>query len=185
MFTNEKITQVAAYLLNKAGGRINYTAFLKLLYMADKKMLIEWNVPITYDNWYSMPHGPVLSNTYNLIRGNNVDLSYWSDYIHTIGYDVEVQNQPGDDLLSEAEEEVIASIFEEHGGKTWKQLVAITHDFAEWDDPQGSSKTISYTQVLEIEGFSREKITEIIQNIEIEKSIEKSIASANLENRVK
>jgi hypothetical protein len=46
MFTNEKLTQAAAYLLKAAGGALNYTAFLKLFYLADKKMLVEWGTPI-------------------------------------------------------------------------------------------------------------------------------------------
>ena len=129
MFTNEKTTQVAAYLLKQAGGKLNYTAFLKLLYMADQKMLVESGAPITYDNWFRMPYGPVLSQTYDLIRTPQEKAGYWGEYIRTSGYDIELINHPDDDLLSEAEEETVDSIFEEHGGKRRSELVKLTHDF--------------------------------------------------------
>ena len=172
MFTNEKITQVAACLLKRAERRLNYTAFLKLLYLADKKMLVEWGIPITYDDWFSMPQGPVLSHTYNLIRNPQ---GAWAEHIRTVGYEIELVSSPGDDLLSDAEENAIDSIFAEHGEKEWHQLIEYTHSLSEWEDPQGSSIPLSYSQVLEVEGFPRDRIEQIVKNIKEEKSIQCSL----------
>ena len=67
-FDEEKTAQAAAYLLWKFGRRHNVMALMKLLYLADRKALIERGHPITGDHMVSMPHGPVLSETLELIN---------------------------------------------------------------------------------------------------------------------
>ena len=48
---------------------MSYLLLMKLLYIADKQMLVSHGKPITYDRWFSMKFRPVLSSTLDLIRG--------------------------------------------------------------------------------------------------------------------
>jgi hypothetical protein len=102
-------------LLDLAGGRISYVKLLKMLYLADKQMLIERGYPITYDRWYAMQYGPILSATYNRIRGKTVS-TYWSEYIDTDTdkFDVVLKGDPGSDDLSRAEDRIIDAVFEKY-----------------------------------------------------------------------
>ena len=60
-------TQLAARFLHKAGGSMPYLKLLKLMYYADRQMLITRGTLITFDKWVAMKLGPVLSSTYDLI----------------------------------------------------------------------------------------------------------------------
>ena len=66
-FREDKATQAACILIEKEGGRINYMKLLKLMYMADRKALLERGRPITFDEYYSLDRGPILSRTKDLI----------------------------------------------------------------------------------------------------------------------
>jgi hypothetical protein len=87
---------------------------------------------------------------------------------------------PDDDLLSEAEEQVIDSIFDDHGGKHWTELVKMTHGFAEWEDPQGSSTPLTYEKVLGVEDFTYSQIEEIVRNIDEEIAIAATLAGTHV-----
>jgi len=68
MFREDKTTQMAAQFLKLSGGKLEYIHLLKLMYIADKEMVIRWGMPITYDTWAALPFGPILSETYNLTK---------------------------------------------------------------------------------------------------------------------
>src|SRR5580700_11401212 len=114
MFREDKATQMAARFLQLANGRMPYMKLLKLLYLADKQMLLCWGKPIVYDRWFSTKSGPVLSATYDLITAHAQDPTYWSRYIRTDGYDVVLENDPGSDDLSRAEDRIIDDVFEKY-----------------------------------------------------------------------
>ncbi|WP_423930748.1 Panacea domain-containing protein [Candidatus Palauibacter sp.] len=54
---------------------------IKLLYLVDRRSLLERGVPVTYGRYVSMSHGPVLSETLDLINYGSgpSEESYWED----------------------------------------------------------------------------------------------------------
>jgi uncharacterized phage-associated protein len=164
-----------------------YIVLLKLLYLADKEMLLTWGVPMTYDHWYAMKYGPVLSNTLNIIKASAAkntsarshEGDYWDQHIRKDGYDLELVGDPGDDLLSEAEEAIIDKVFEEHGKKDKWALVDWTHELPEWTNPGDSSYPITYDQVLRIEGRSAEAIEDLMANIKVEDELALAFAGSH------
>jgi len=48
---------------------MNYLKLMKLLYLADRESMRRNGRPISGDRYVSMDHGPVLSQTLNLING--------------------------------------------------------------------------------------------------------------------
>ncbi len=170
MFREDKTTQMAARFLQLAGKRLPYIQLLKLLYLADKQMLTQHGKPITYDRWYAMKYGPVLSSTYDLIKGNNQS-EYWSDYIQTANYDVVLCSDPGSDALSVTEDRIIEAVFEEYKDRNWQQMVDVTHQLPEWENSGSASKEITYEEVLQIEGFDKEDIDNILDNIRVQNDV--------------
>src|SRR5580658_1114995 len=109
---SDKITQMAARFLQKAHGRLPYIVLIKLMYYADKEMLLQYGRPITFDRWVSMKNGPVLSDTLNLIRmPDEVAPKYWSSSIKTDGYDVLLVAPAERDRLSELEEAILEKTY--------------------------------------------------------------------------
>ena len=68
MFNEQRVAQMAAYLLGRARGHTKYLKLMKLLYLADRESMKRHGHPISGDRYVSMEHGPVLSHTLNLPR---------------------------------------------------------------------------------------------------------------------
>ena len=152
-----------------------YIKLLKLLYLADRKALIEMGRPISYDRFYSLPQGPVLSRTYDLIvsEPNPNTPSYWREFISAPeGYSVGLIREPESDQLSPAEEAVLDSVFEEFGQLGKWELVEYTHGLPEYEDPHGSSIPIRVDTILLSAGASDEDVRSIMAALWSEAVIE-------------
>ena len=175
MFREDKTTQMTARFLQLANGRIPYIKILKMLYLADKQMLVERGKPISYDRWYAMKHGPVLSSTYNLIKGA-IPSAYWSKHIKTEGYDVVLTSDPGSEALSPAEDRIIDSVFRQCDDHDQWELVRKLHDqLPEWTDPGDTSREMTYKMVLQTEGLSEEDIEGILENIKMQDDVQQTL----------
>ena len=89
-FDIKKAVQIINHLLKRNNGALNYTKLLKLLYVADKQALSQYDMTITGDTYVSMDHGPVLSEIYNLVMGrSNVHHQlYWDGFFCRDAYDL-------------------------------------------------------------------------------------------------
>ncbi|WP_110599845.1 Panacea domain-containing protein [Salinicola lusitanus] len=161
MFSEEKSAQVAAYLLQKRGGQMSYLKLIKLMYLADRESMAEFGYPISDDSWFSMKHGPVLSNVLDLIQGAS-RTGEWERWVTGApSFEVALANhdvtRDDYDELSEADIDVLDRVWEEHGAKTRWQLVEYTHDSCEeWHDPFGSARPISPQDMLKALGWTPE-----------------------------
>jgi uncharacterized phage-associated protein len=165
-FQHKRATQAAARLLFRRGGRMSYMKLLKLMYLADRKALLQFGRPITYDRYVSMDHGPVLSQTYNLMVAEESPTgapSYWRELIsEPIKYEVSLRvAQPPHDQLSPAQESVLDDVFDEFGAMSRWELVSLVHTLPEWQDPQGSSVPISLRDLLAGAGVDDADVDEI------------------------
>jgi uncharacterized phage-associated protein len=169
----EKVTEAAALLLTLRGGRMHYIKLLKLLYIADREALSEWGIPVSHDNYVSMDNGPVMSQTYNLVKeGGRV----WSEFISAPFGDYEVQltgEQPNSKKLSRAEENILRRVFDNYGHKNRWDLVDYVHTFPEWRDPHGSCIPIDVEEILQALNEPPESIRAIVAELENERKVEK------------
>lgn len=63
MYKERTAAQVAAYFLWKAKEPVKYIKLMKLMYLAEREFLLSHGSRLTGDELYSLPYGPVLSNT--------------------------------------------------------------------------------------------------------------------------
>ena len=161
IFDQKKTTQAAAQVIFLHGGRLNYMKLIKLLYLADRESLIDRGMPITGDAMVSMPHGPVLSNTLNLINeGEHGGSRYWYESVTgpsswEVGL---VHKNPATDLLSRYEVDLLEKIVGKFRAFSQWDLRDFTHDLPEWGDPDGSSYPIEPKEILEAAGATDEEI---------------------------
>ena len=168
-FKEKKTTQAAALLLSLNRGKMNYLKLLKLLYIADREALLRYGRPITYDNYVSMDYGPVLSQTLNIINGCAMPERsiYWSEFISKPeNYEIKLLKESPTDELSPREKKLIEEVFREDGAKDQWELVKITHDLPEWQDPLGSAIPIDYRDILRAGNKTEGEIADILQSIE-------------------
>lgn len=114
-----KATQAAASFLKLAEGpRLNYMSLVKYLYLLDREALLRWGRLVTFDDFYEMKLGPVLSEVLDLITemSPSDQNSFWTKHISVpSNWCVSLITDPGDDELSQAEMELIDEIFAVYG----------------------------------------------------------------------
>lgn len=146
-FNDEKVAQMSAYFLMKRGGRMSHLKLMKLLYLADRESMDQIDEPITADVPVSMKNGPVLSQTYDLMKGETPSAA-WQKWVadiqdHEVTLRAEISDREDLDELSDFDIEILEKVWAEHGHKTRWNLVDFTHErCAEWRDPGYSSVPI-------------------------------------------
>ena len=165
----EKAAQAAALFLLKAGRSMLHLKLMKLLYIADRESYRRYGAPITGDEMVSMPHGPVLSRTLDLMKGAAPSApDGWARYVcrvnqHAVTLADGVTGEISLDLLSRADHWVMDDVWERYGHMDQWELRDLTHTFPEWQDPRGSSRPIErYTlfKALEMTDEQAEALAE-------------------------
>lgn len=171
-YREDKTTQAAARLLRLAGGRMSHMKLIKLLYLADRSSLVRWGRPITFDWYFSLPHGPVLSFTLDKINAeaDPETPSYWHRFIsERENHIVRLLGEPENDQLSKAEEDLLDEVFSKFGRMSPWQLRDYCHDnLPEWQDPQGSRLPIGFRDILLAEGIPEEEVHDILSELHAE-----------------
>jgi Protein of unknown function (DUF4065) len=172
-FNEIKTTQAAGRFLELAGGRLNYMVLIKLLYMLDRAALLEWGRPVTFDEYYSMKLGPVLSEVHDLITEMTppFERGYWASHISEPSSDrsVALSACAGNDALSEAEEELIQSVFTSYAGLVEKpfELVDLLHKtLPEWKEVTSGRVSLPHRDILIAGKKSDDEIAAIEQELQ-------------------
>lgn len=140
---------------------MKYLKLIKLLYFLDREALLRWGRPVTTDRYVSMDNGPVVSRIYELILDEPAPgtESVWRSHISApANWDVQLMREPETEELSRAEEALIEEIFANDGKMNRWDLVNLSHQFAEWRNPEGSALPISYEDILRAGNKSEEEI---------------------------
>ena len=153
-FQFDKVLQAAGVLLQFAGGRMEYIRLLKLLYISDREMVAETCSPITGDRAVAMKHGPVLSQVYDLIKGNAAKSGDWSYYVTTANHDVVLNRPVPRGKLSIAEIEKLQQVSQRFNDHSEWDICDVTHTFEEWQShyTDGTSTTIPWEEALKAQG---------------------------------
>ena len=151
-FRQAKTTQLACQFLRLAGGRMSYMKLIKLLYLVDRRSLLARGVPVTYDRYVSMRHGPFLSGTLDLINygSNPSEESYWEAHVDQDSrYEVSLKGSCPVDELSTAELDLARAVYAEFGGMDRWAVVDSVHRLPEWRDPgEAQALPIRYEDIL-------------------------------------
>jgi len=132
---------------------------IKLVYLADRESVRCHGFPIQDEDYYSMPHGPVNTMTYQFIKGeiHPDQTKGWSEFLkdcanHCIGLSDPAIDPNDLDELSEADIAILDAVWDQFGGMDPWQLRDWTHDphnVPEWEDPKGSSQLIPLRRMMD------------------------------------
>ncbi len=168
-FNERRATEAAAKFLMLRGGRMSYLKLIKLLYLLDREALLRWGRPVTTDRYVAMDNGPVVSRVYDLIRDEPAPGTdpVWRHYISApSGYEVALIAEPEIDELSRAEESLIEEIFSKFGSLSRWDLVNLSHELPEWQDPNGSAIAIQYRDILRAGNKTESEIAAVESELE-------------------
>jgi len=186
LYSETRAAQAAAYLLFRAGGRLPVIKLVKLMYLAERLSLERYGEPLTGDRLVSMPHGPVLSMTYDHINGALPSVEGgWDTWVADRAdnivalRDPDKLRSPDHDLLrlSESDIEVLKETWQHFGHWDRWQLVNYTHSDAcpEWEDPDGSSRPIAYNTLFIKLGYSVEQAAALTERLSDQQRLNQSI----------
>jgi uncharacterized phage-associated protein len=179
-FSEMKAAQVAAFFLHRAGGRLEILKLMKLMYLAERASYQKFGEPMIGDKLVSMDNGPALSITLNHMNrflpsgpeGWETWVSDRNDYVLALNREV---RDPKDDLLelSDAELELLDSVWTQYGGYGSFPLAELTHEICpEWEDPHGNSLPITQSRLLRSLGFDPQTAKELEERIESNRHID-------------
>lgn len=136
-FNERKATQLAALLLQCAGGHMRHIKLIKLIYVVDRMALERRGFAVSGDRYYNLPKGPIVSEILNLVKGTSArEEGIWADSITWDGkYDVALVHDPGRDELAEFEVDLVNEVMDTFGGWDWGALLDYCHDLPEWVAP--------------------------------------------------
>lgn len=180
-FDEVKATQVASRFLEKSGGRMSHLALVKLVYIVDREALARWGRPVSGGDYYSLPHGTVISPVVDLmqrIEGFD-EPSFWTTHMTKMGNEMQLLKAAGDEDLSAAEVELVDAVFEQWGHLNKWDLCNRTHEFGEWTDPHGSSIPIGIDEVLHHVGKSGEEIAAILDELKELQKVDSLIGTSS------
>lgn len=184
-FDERKASQAAAYLLFRAGGRLPLLKLMKLMYLAERVSFQRYGDSITGDAMVSMPHGPVLSMTYDHLNGALASQAGgWKTWVSgRAGNEVALQDpsmirSPEKDLLalSETDLECLAQVWTDFGHWDRWKLVEYTHTGGcpEWEDPKGSSRPIPAARLLKALGHAPAEVEALSRRLHEQRLIQRS-----------
>jgi hypothetical protein len=166
-----KTTQEAVILLKLNGGQMDLLKFVKLLYNIEREALNRWLRPITFDDLFSLPHGQVLSKTYDNAKFKPQKAkSFWGNHLETYDqYNIRLIKECGVEKLSRAEINLVKEMFEQYKDKTPDEMRDEHHNpklFPEWKNPHGSSIETTYSDLLRLLGKTPEQIKEFEEDLD-------------------
>ena len=157
MFKAEKVLQIITYLLSLNNNKMNKLKLMKELYLIDRESIKERNTSLSGDEFFSLPHGPVLSKTLNMIN-DIADGNPWSEFLSLTGHDIELVKTAGTGRLSRNDRKYIEAISAKYINTDRFALADYTHTLPEWKDPGVSNIKIRFNSIMEALNKSEEEI---------------------------
>lgn len=151
-----KALQATGILLQEPGkDRDNYLKVIKLLYIAEKESLLETGRPIIGDRPFALPHGPILSHVYDVIKGED-PRPEWSRFITTDDLSLRLLADPGVERLCRYEIDKLKEVAHRYREMDRWQMRDATHHLPEWirNNPGQSSRVIPLRDIFEAAGKS-------------------------------
>ena len=166
-FDFETAKHIVGYFLWKAGGTMSYLKLLKLVYLADRKALLETGKTLTGDSYSAMKLGPVPYFTYNYLKQD----MFPSDWIEHKKFDVRLKKEVDSkdpletfELLSPMAQDILESIWEKYGKMGKYNLSKLTHTICpEWEKCKDDS--IELSDILKAEGYSSSQIHATLERL--------------------
>jgi len=156
----------------------------KLLFLSDKRHLVQYGRPITGDWYVAMDHGPVPSSILDLLdaaQSGVIKTEREAEIAACIRFDrsfeyppIHALEPPDLDDLSESDIESLDAIVQEHGHKSFTELRNLTHGMPAyekaWSGRSGASAPMSFELFFEEdEDAVAGVVEEVIENGEIRK----------------
>jgi uncharacterized phage-associated protein len=173
MFSEEKVTHMASYILLKKSGGMSKIKLLKLLYLSEREYLAKFGESMSGDEFVLMPHGLFMSSTYKIIFNGGYT---WESFIFSKETnEVSLKNNITEELLDElsiSEIEILDLIINDFGSFNESEIVDYIHNNCkEFEKYNGLTQFIPHTDILSAIGVSKKDSINLIEHGKEQKSL--------------
>jgi|GEM_PF-2515943 hypothetical protein len=170
LYDDKKALQVLNSFVRLANGKIDKYLAVKLMYLFEREMLLRTGTPSLFGRLCSIPFGPIVSEINTAVDSTDISAlpshdNLWQQYFSLKRNELTSKAEnPGNELLSEFEEELILELFSKFKNYSFGRLKKYTHSLPEHKETD-SCIDISYFDFFTENGFSKEETTELLQEI--------------------
>lgn len=160
MLDIEKAVHAAAYLVEKAGGRLRRRQLCRLLYLSERTFLLLHSDSFTGDRIVATKDGPALEECQGILSASELH-DPWSRWLEFGDEETVLNRKMTDnpsgtsiddfDALSVAEVKVLDQVFEQYESLTRESFLDIS---PEWQEPSGAASLIDLEALLMHHGKS-------------------------------
>lgn len=145
-FKYKKAAQALNYFAVVNGGLINKMKALKLVYFADRYHLRKYGRPITNDEYYAMPFGPVASGVKDIAEFSDflgaTEQEYAGQFLERADqYTIRSKAACNEKAFSKSDLEALRFAWEKFGQVEEFALAELTHQYPEWKRHEASLET--------------------------------------------
>lgn len=164
-FNEEKAIAALSYYLELSGGKADKYWLNKVMYYSEREYLIRTGQPLFFDDLYSMPFGPVVSNI-----NDGIDMTLyenetnWNNYFQLKNKTLLLKTSADYDVFSEFELAMLQELFSKFEGWSFDQLKKFFHDLPEYRETQ-SRISIQPEEILKGNGYNKIEIQEALNEI--------------------
>lgn len=157
-FNSLKSLQATKVLLRNHHGRMDRIRLLKLLYIADREMLVQSGMTLTGSRAVAMKYGPVLEDLFRITASGEIESSLWGTEIQRDGHEVVLSStDAGVGKLTKGELRKLHELSKRYSDFTNEDLIEETHGFAEWagvfdENHPDSAPAMTWEAALEAQG---------------------------------
>ena len=152
-FDETKSAQMAGYLAQKSGEKLDKLKLIKLIYLSEREYLKRHSLPMTLDEFYSLKDGPIASAALNGLNGL-LTQSLWDKWIKRTGNKIGIakkRERKQFDHLSEADISVMDYVWDQFGGMTTPEIWNYVHTKCpEYQSVQTGRLVIRYVDILKV-----------------------------------
>lgn len=180
-FQPRKAIHAASVLARQeANSTITRLRLLKLLYIADRRMIERKGRPLFRARASALDNGPLHSPVYHLIQGESLETPEWDKHFRCEGpRNIVMHNEPAPASLSEYEIKLLVEVSKDYADFDDYELVTETHKFAEYRDSYvpGTSKPIPIEAIIKAVGRESET-ARILADIDAAQQMDKLLETA-------
>lgn len=155
-FDYKKSTQLINYIAVRNGGTVTKLKLFKLVWLANRLHLRRYARTITGDAHVAMEHGPVPSQTKNLLEPIMITSAgdrYFAKVIFVEGNDITSKSEPDMLVFSKSDIKAIDDVWEKYGQyKPWA-LREHSHLFPEWKRYEDHFKKSISSRPIDVEDY--------------------------------
>jgi len=156
-FDYKKATQaVNLFASREPAKKIIKMKVIKLIWLADRFHLRNYGRPITGDQYWAMPFGPVGSSVKDIAEGSSflseAEKEYSDRYLRINGNFVQSVREPDLDVFSDSDIQALRFAYDRFGRFDARRLVDLSHIYPEWR---------KFKNQLESEEATRERMSYI------------------------